>query len=342
MKTLEELLTPVSDENPAGEDMDESIEFDRLRGAFEINFPVDARVVEPDPDAPEPEAVDWSEILELIEGLSDRTKDVFLAVAYARCGFVLRDPEVVDRGLQYTAGLLEDFWDTAFPTTDGDYGPEGRSLICQDLAKRGAFALPFLELPLLDDGRGTVTADQLREAEDMGASADAYPEVMRMLDQMDDEKKPEMVELLDSYSDSISRIEAALREKSEGDAPDFSTTRDYIDVVKTAYSKMAGLTGGDEEGAADGEDAGEGFAGDVGAGGPAFGGAVRSRDDVIKALTAVEQYYSRAEPGHPVKVAVARLRGWVTKDFMEILEDIVPGSVDEAKNVLLERRDMEY
>lgn len=341
MKTLEELLTPVSDDAPAGEDMDESIEFDRLRGAFEINFPIDARVVEPDPDAPEPDAVDWSELLELIEGLSDKTKDIFLAVAYARSGFVLRDPEVVDRGLKFTAGLLEDFWDSAYPTTDGDYGPEGRSLICQDLAKMGAFALPFLELPLLDDGRGTVTADQLREADDLGASADGYPEVMRMLDQMDDEKKPETVELLESYLDSIERIEAALREKGEGEAPDFSTTRDYIDVVKTAYTKLSGLGSGEEGEAAEGEEADAGL-GDAGAGGPAFGGAVRSRDDVIKALTAVEQYYARAEPGHPVKVAVARLRGWVTKDFMEILEDIVPGSVDEAKNVLLERRDMEY
>ncbi|QUL36776.1 ImpA family type VI secretion system protein [Erythrobacter sp. JK5] len=340
MKSLEELLAPVSDDAPAGEDMDESLEFDRLRTAFEINFPIDAKVVELEEGDPEPAPVDWEEILALIEELSDKTKDLFLGVAYARCGFVMRDPAVVDRGLQYAAGLLEDHWDHVYPTPDGDYGPAGRPLICEDLAKRGAFALPFLELPILDDGRSRVTADQLREAEDLGASAEAYPEIMRMLDQMDDDGKAAIVDLLASYQASIDRIETALREKGEAEVPDFSTTRDFIEVVQTAFAKLAGLDSGDDGDG--GEDAGSGdAAGPIGDGGAAFGGAVRSRDDVIKALTAVEQYYMRAEPGHPLKVAVARLRGWVTKDFMEILEDIVPNSVDDAKNVLLERDDME-
>lgn len=322
--------------------MDESLEFDRLRGAFEINFPIDARVVELEEGDAEPTPVDWAELLELIEELGDKTKDVFLGVAYARCGFVIRDPEVVDRGLQYCAGLLEDYWDTVHPRLDSDYGPSGRSLIFEDLAKRGAFALPFLELPIIDNGRGRVTADQLRLADDQGASAESYPDVMRMLDQMDDEGKTKIVDLLASYQSSIDRIEAALKEKGEGEVPDFSTTRDFIAVVQKAFAKLAGLgAGGDED--EDGEAADGDFAA-AGAGDPggSFSGGVRSRDDVLKALTAIEQYYARAEPGHPVKVAAARLRGWVTKDFMEILADIVPGSVNEAKNVLLERGEEEW
>lgn len=341
MKTLEELMAPVSDDDPSGEDMDESLEFDRLRGAFEVNFPIDARVVELDEGDAEPAAVDWDELLGLIEELSDKTKDVFLGVSYARCGFVLRDPEVVDRGLQYAAGLLEEFWETVHPKLDSDYGPNGRSLIFEDLAKRGAFALPFLELPILDDGRGRVTADDLRQAEDLGASSETYPEVMRMLDQMDDEKKAETVALFDSYRGSIDRIETALKEKGEAEVPDFSTTRDFIDVVQTAFAKLAGL--GSEEDGEEGAEAAEGeFAAVGGDGGGSFSGGVRSRDDVLKALSAIEQYYARSEPGHPVKVAAARLRGWVTKDFMEILADIVPNSVDDAKNVLLERQEEEW
>ncbi|MFL0357695.1 ImpA family type VI secretion system protein [Erythrobacter sp. GH1-10] len=342
MKTLEELLAPVSEDAPSGEDMDESIEFDRLRTAFEINFPIDARVVELDEGDVEPAAVDWDELLELIEELSEKTKDLFLGVSYARCGFVVRDPEVVDRGLQFAAGLLEEHWDTVHPTPDSDYGPAGRSLIFEDLAKRGAFALPFLELPIIDDGRSRVTADQLREAEDLGASSDSYPDVMRMLDQMDDEAKTAIVDLLGSYSSSIDRIETALKEKGEGEVPDFSTTRDFIGVVQTAFSKLAGLDAGEDGEAADGDEASADPGSGGGADGPAFSGSIKSRDDVLKALSAIEQYYARAEPGHPVKVAAGRLRGWVTKDFMEILADIVPGSVDEAKNVLLERRDEEW
>ena len=341
VKTLEELLAPVSDDDPSGEDMDESLEFDRLRTAFELNFPIDARVVElEDGDSP-PAPVDWGEILELIEELSGKTKDFYLGVSYARSGFVLRDPEIVNHGLQFAAGLLEEFWDTAHPRLDSDYGPNGRSLIFEDLAKRGAFALPFLELPILDDGRGRVTADQLREADDLGASAQSYPEVMRMLDQMDDEAKTKTIGLLDSYVASINRIESVLRSRGEGEVPDFSTTRDFVEVVRKAFSKLAGLDAGEEaEAEAEGEVGEVAIAG--GDSGGSFSGGVRSREDVLKALSAIEQYYTRAEPGHPVKVAAARLRGWVTKDFMEILADIVPNSVDDAKNVLLERREEEW
>ncbi|MDJ0643259.1 MAG: type VI secretion system ImpA family N-terminal domain-containing protein [Erythrobacter sp.] len=339
MKSLVQLLLPVSDDAPAGEDMDESLEFDRLRTAFDANFPYDARVTERDPDEPEPDQVDWSELLELIEELSDKTKDLFLGVAYARCGFALQNSEVVAHGLQYTAGLLEEHWDSVFPTPDGDYGPAGRALICEDLAKRGAFPLPFLKLPIMDDGRGRVTAGELIDVGEEGAGAEAYPEVMRMLDQMDDEQKEEISDRLTSFQTSFDEIEAVLKEKSDAEVPDFSTSREFIGKAQSAYAGLTGAETGEDEAA--GEGAGSISAAGAGEGGPSIGGAVRSRDDVIKALNAVEQYYERAEPGHPVKVAVARLRGWVTKDFMEILEDIVPNSVDDAKNVLLERDDME-
>jgi len=339
VKSLVQLLLPVSDDAPAGEDLDESLEFDRLRTAFDSNFSYDAGVTEPDPDEPEPERVDWGELQELIEELSDKTKDLFLAVAYARCGFASQNAEVVDHGLQYTAGLLEEHWDCVYPTPDGDYGPAGRALICEDLAKRGAFALPFLKLPIMDDGRGRVTAGELIEVGEEGAAAEAYPEVMRMLDQMDDEQKEEVSARLASFRTSFDEIEAALKEKSDEEVPDFSVSLEFLGKAQSAYASLTGADTGEEESI--GGDAASMPANGGGDTGPSIGGAVRTRDDVIKALSAVEQYYEKAEPGHPVKVAVARLRGWVTKDFMEILEDIVPNSVEDAKNVLLERDDME-
>lgn len=339
MKSLEELLAPVSDDTPGGEDLDESIEFDRLRGAFDQNFPIDARVQELEEGEPEPVPVDWGELLGLIEELGEKTKNVYLSVSYARCGFTLRDPDVLDRGLQYTAGLLEEFAETVHPMLDGDYGEEGRALICEDLAARGAFALPFLELPVIVEERFSITADQLRMAEELGASSDAYPDVMRGLEQLEDERKNEIAAQMASFQASIDRIETALKGMGKGVSPDFSTTREFIAVVQTAFGKLAGLGGGDDENA-DGDALEDGVAFD-GESGASFGGAVKSRDDVIRALTAIEQYYARAEPSNPVKFACGRLRSWVTMDFLEILEDIVPNSVDDAKSVLLDRRDME-
>jgi type VI secretion system protein ImpA len=340
MKLLDELLAPIGDDSPTGPDMDESAEFDRLRTAFEVNFPLDAKVVEADEGAPAPAPVDWEQLRDEIEALCDQTKDLFLAVSYARCGLVLGELETVERGLMFTAGLLEAYWEGVNPPIDGPMGYPGRAGILENLAQRGAFGIPFLQMAVLREGRAALTADQLTEAARDGAASDHFASVRRVLDAASDEQKQAIAARLTAILDAISRIEGVM--KSHGPAPDFSTTRDIVEMAHSAFAELAGLVGPDSD--ANGADQSDGepvVDATSGAGGPAFSGQVRSRDDVLRALTEIEQYYARAEPGHPVKVAAARLRGWVTKDFMAILEDIVPGSVDDAKNVLLERHNVE-
>ncbi|ANY19396.1 hypothetical protein A6F68_00870 [Tsuneonella dongtanensis] len=344
MKTLEELLAPVAGDAPTGPDMDESAEFDRLRTAFDVNFPLDAKVIEPEEGVPPPPAVDWEELRDEIEALSDQTKDLFLAVSYARCGLVIGDLETVERGLMFSAGLLESYWEAVNPPIDGVMGYPGRAGIFENLAQRGAFGIPLLGMAVIRDGRMALTAEQLTDAAENGGSSDHFANVKRVLDSWDDERKGALADQFASMLDAVARIDRSMKEHAEGGgAPDFSTTRDTIEVVRDAFLSLAGLSQADSAGEGGGEPAEDGSdeAADESAAGPGLSGKVRSRDDVLRALTEIEQYYARAEPGHPVKVAAARLRGWVKMDFMAILEDIVPNSVDDAKNVLLERRNVE-
>jgi type VI secretion system protein ImpA len=340
---LEQLLAPVSDELPCGEDLDESVEFDTLRAAFDDNFPYDSGVSKLGDGEPGPPPVDWRELFDKIEDLCGQTKDLWLAVSYARCGFTRSDPEIVVQGLEFAARLLEEQWDGVHPIIDDPNG-RVRATVFEDIARRGAFAMPFLELPLVLGSRSSLKAGQLLDAHENGGASDSFVEVRMTLDQLDDEAKAEVAAMLRSMLDCLTRIETVLREKDAGGRPDFSTVRDTIEAVEEAYLTLAGLkTEADEADAdADEETSGDASAvGGAGGGGPAFGGAVKSRDDVIKALGAIEQYYVRAEPGHPMRLAMGRLRSWVNKDFMEILEDIAPRSLDEVKSVLLERRDVE-
>ena len=80
-----------------------------------------------------------------------------------------------------------------------------------------------------------------------------------------------------------------------------------------------------------GPDAGSG-------GGPRIAGRVESREDVVKALDAIADYYRRREPTSPVPAALQRVREWVNLDFLALLEDIAPNSLDEAKRVLVTQR----
>ncbi len=340
MKSIDQLLAPVSDEAPCGDDLDESIEFDTLRAAFDDNFPIDSGVSSLADGEPGPAPVDWGELFKQIEGLCDKTKDLWLAVSYARCGFVRGDPDILVQGLEFAARLLEEQWDSVHPIVDDPNG-RLRGPIFEDIARRGAFAMPFLELPLILGNRSSIKAGQLLDAHENGGASASFAEVRMTLDQMDDEAKAATSALLTACLTAIARIDAVLRDKGVAERPDFSTARDTIGVIEEAFLALAGLD--QPEGTDDADDAAVGEAGDAAAGssGPAFGGAVKSRDDVVRALGAIEQYYIQAEPGHPMRLAMGRLRSWVNKDFMEILEDIAPRSLDEVKSVLLERRDVE-
>lgn len=341
MKSLEQLLAPVSDELPCGEDLDESVEFDTLRAAFDDNFPIDSGVSRLADGEPGPPPVDWRDLFDKIEELCGQTKDLWLAVSYARCGFVRGDPEIVAQGLEFTARLLEEQWDHVHPVIDDPNG-RVRAPIFEDIARRGAFAMPFLELPLVIGSRSSIRAEQLLDAHDNGGASDSFVEVRMTLDQLDDEAKAAVAAQLQSMLGCLARIDTVLRDNNAGGRPDFSTVRDTIEMVEAAYLALAGLAADPSDSDDDaGDDDGAMSDSGAGAGGPAFSGAIKSRDDVLRALSAVEQYYTRAEPGHPMRLAMGRLRSWVNKDFMEILEDIAPRSLDEVKSVLLERRDVE-
>jgi predicted component of type VI protein secretion system len=67
-------------------------------------------------------------------------------------------------------------------------------------------------------------------------------------------------------------------------------------------------------------------------------GAINSREDVHRALDAIMAYYKRKEPSSPVPFALRRARDWVSLDFLSVLEDIAPNSLDEARRVLVNGR----
>ena len=60
----------------------------------------------------------------------------------------------------------------------------------------------------------------------------------------------------------------------------------------------------------------------------------RNRDDVAAALDAIARYYEQAEPTSPVPLILKRVRGWVHKDFMQLIREIAPNGIDEVRRLL--------
>src|SRR5258705_10706090 len=82
---------------------------------------------------------------------------------------------------------------------------------------------------------------------------------------------------------------------------------------------------GDGEPESGGGDSGE-------QGGPAISGVVRSRQDAIRALDAVSAYFRQQEPSSPVPMLLDRAKRLVSKSFLEVLADIAPEALGQARS----------
>jgi type VI secretion system protein ImpA len=60
-------------------------------------------------------------------------------------------------------------------------------------------------------------------------------------------------------------------------------------------------------------------------------GPVKSRQDAIRALDAVADFFKRTEPSSPIPLFLARAKRLVSKDFLEVLADIAPDAVAQAR-----------
>jgi type VI secretion system protein ImpA len=58
---------------------------------------------------------------------------------------------------------------------------------------------------------------------------------------------------------------------------------------------------------------------------------IKSRQDAIRALDAVSTFFRAHEPSSPVPLFIERAKRLVSKTFLEVLEDIAPEGVSQAK-----------
>jgi type VI secretion system protein ImpA len=79
---------------------------------------------------------------------------------------------------------------------------------------------------------------------------------------------------------------------------------------------------------------GPGVAADMMVGGVVVGGGVvRSRQDAVRALEAIAEFFRRTEPSSPIPLLLDRAKRLVSKNFLEVLADIAPDAVTQARAV---------
>lgn len=330
---LEKLLTPVSDEAPSGEDLAYDAERSEIEQAFESSVSVDTT------GATTAEAeVDWRRIIGLIERQSARTKDLWLAVYLCRGGAKSGDLALIVTGAEYLAGLCESFWDSVHPQIE-EYGFQGRKTPCESLARRSEFLGPLRRAPVISHPRlGRFSGDDLERFGTAAEAAEGYGLFRAALNDTPEEMLQAAAQQFATISAAIRRVDAVLMAKAEGDTgANFSTTYETLKELRASVLKFCSAPVDEVEAVAAESDAMP-----TPAGGPAPArsrpsGQIESREDVLKALDAIGDYYRRSEPTSPVPLVLKRAREWVNVDFLDLLTDIAPDALTEARKILFPR-----
>lgn len=334
---LAALLAPIPGPAPAGADLrrdasPESLYF-RLRDARG-----DARAAERASEAggDAVSSPEWRAVRELaVEALSRQTKDLEIAAWLSEA--LLRGDGLcgLAAGFRAMAGLAENFWDEFFPQPDEE-GVAGRLAAVAGLngaGRDGTLIQPLRRIVLFARPDGAPFEfwqyEQSREAAGIGDAArrqqrlDAGVVPFETVESEARAADPACFARLRDHAVDAGEAWQALGRMLDGragaDAPPTSQVRDLLDQIRQVADRFAPSAERAPEAAADSA------AQPVGGGAAVLpAGTMASREDALRVLGEIADYFRRTEPHSPLAYTLqeAVRRGRMT--WPELLAEIVP------------------
>ena len=65
----------------------------------------------------------------------------------------------------------------------------------------------------------------------------------------------------------------------------------------------------------------------------AIAGDIQSREDVVRMIDKICEYYSKAEPSSPVPRLLERAKRLATMDFMQAISELSPDAINRMKDL---------
>ena len=334
MLPLQKLLEPISADAPSGPNLSYDPAFlelqVKLRGKEETQFSA----------AEEP---NWKEILELSLGLAERFKHLQVGVALTLALLQTEGVSGFGDGLKLVLGWLEKAWETLYPQLDPEDNndPTERVNILQNLSTTtfgDALRIcdRLAQAPLCESktlGRYNLQAIRTGLAPNAdpaagNAGANAVAAAFRDTDPAFLQTRFDAVE---GCLADLNAIDSLLNKLiGVGRGPNFEALKKTLTEMRSAlapYVPSAAAAAAATTGSA----AKNEFAEKIPAG--AFKTSIDSRDDVIRALRAVCEYYQRREPSSPIPFLLQRAERLVNLDFLQIMNDLAPETVAQLKTI---------
>jgi type VI secretion system protein ImpA len=323
---IEELLTPLSESQPCGLDLEYDPAFMALesaaRGTPERES--DGTLVAAEPP-------NWMEVCEAALALSRRTRDLRIAVLLTRAAARTQGLVGYGAGLSLMAQMLDKQWDGVHPQLDGSEGGDATMRLnalaplcdhaaglddlraCHLVAVGHPLTVQLIELAftkvetLIGQTRPTPAgiAKGLQEA----AVAD-----------------PGLFDRLRSVHATATSIDRTINQRVGIAGPDFKS---LLQITKALDQAATVAQGGALAETATGRDAAE-FPRVQQAASP---GTIQTRDDVVRTLGSICEWIERHEPSNPAPLLIRRAQRLMSKSFIELVRDLAPDGLTQLERI---------
>ncbi len=349
---VEALLTPILGDNPAGSNLQYSGLPDEIR---EIRRSEDG--VARDGYQTEAKLADWDQVISLAtDALATQSKDLQVAAWLAEAlvkvhGFAgLRD------SLKVMHGLHEKFWDQVFPENDeGDLEARANSLSWLDRQT----TLAIREVPLTKaQGGENYNFNQWEEAkeydipENLDSLDSAAQEKFRALKETATKERKvtgeqwrlaknktrrafyeELAALVNGSWLEFQALDKIMDQKFDRQTPGLGELKKTLENIRSVIDKVVKEkriaepdaiepAGTDVEGALPGQAAAN-SPGPSGVGLAGTAGAIRGRQEALRRLGEVAEYFQKTEPHSPVAYLVQRAVKWGQMPLDKWLQEVI-------------------
>ena len=352
---VDAILTAIAGENPSGENLLYAGVHDEIREARRADDPATKADWQS-----ELKVADWAEVVRIASSaLKSRTKDLQIGAWLCEAlvnehGFAgLRD------GLKVMRGFHELFWDSLYPESeDGDLDARANCLALMD--RQTAMALKQVQITeargdgnfgylqwektKLPDDFNKIASANRAEADRIKQESEKASEDFARLNRATPRRfYEEVFTLVTECWEEFQGLDRSMDNRFARQTPGLGELKKSLENVRTLVDKLvkekralepdpvAGPSG--EEGAAMAAEDGGG-AQPAASGMVAASSAIRGRQDALRRLSEIAEFFQKTEPHSPVSYLVGRAVKWGNMPLEQWLQEVVKDT-----NVLAQLRE---